>query len=108
MPGSCFLQDSSPEASTRLLSTCMAGPSRNTDGPSLDEFQVEAGEGFAVIYCNPRGSSGREDAFARAILGAPGEPDSADILATVDAAVARYPLSIQPGWGLLVAVMEAI
>lgn len=56
----------------------------------LDEFQVESGAGYAVIYCNPRGSSGRDDGFARAIIGAPGEPDSADIMATVDAAVARY------------------
>jgi dipeptidyl aminopeptidase/acylaminoacyl peptidase len=56
----------------------------------LDEFQVESGAGYAVLYCNPRGSSGRDDAFARAIIGAPGEPDTADIMAAVDAALTRY------------------
>lgn len=56
----------------------------------LDEFQVEAGAGYAVIFCNPRGSSGREDAFARAIVGAPGEPDSADLLAVVEEATKRF------------------
>jgi len=56
----------------------------------LDEFQVEAGAGYAVVCCNPRGSSGRDDEFARAILGAPGEPDSADLLRVVKAAVQRF------------------
>ena len=77
------------------------GPFSQYGWTFLDEFQVEAGAGFAVIYCNPRGSSGREDAFARAILGAPGEPDSADILATVDAAVARYPFIDPTRLGLI-------
>src|SRR5262249_61166220 len=56
----------------------------------FDEFQVQAGAGYVVIFCNPCGSSGREDAFARAILGCPGEPDSADVLAALDEALRRY------------------
>jgi dipeptidyl aminopeptidase/acylaminoacyl peptidase len=56
----------------------------------FDEFQVQAGAGYAVICCNPRGSSGREETFARAIIGCPGEPDSADVLAAVDEALRRY------------------
>ena len=39
----------------------------------FDEFQVQAGAGYAVLFCNPRGSSGREDAFAQAIIGCPGQ-----------------------------------
>jgi dipeptidyl aminopeptidase/acylaminoacyl peptidase len=35
----------------------------------FDESQVPAGAGYAVIGCNPRGSSGLEEAFARAIIG---------------------------------------
>jgi dipeptidyl aminopeptidase/acylaminoacyl peptidase len=66
------------------------GPFSQYGWAFLDEFQVESGAGYAVVYCNPRGSSGRDDAFARAIIGAPGEPDSADILAVADAAVDRY------------------
>ena len=56
----------------------------------FDEFQVQTGAGYAVLCCNPRGSSGREDAFARAIIGCPGEPDSADVLAMLDEALQRY------------------
>ena len=67
----------------------------------VDEFQVQAGAGFAVIYCNPRGSSGREDAFARAIVGCPGEPDSADILAAVEGALARFDFIDPDRLGLL-------
>ncbi len=60
-------------------------------GPRFfDEFAVQAGAGYAVVSCNPRGSSGREDAFSRAILGAPGEPDSADVLAAMDEALRRF------------------
>ena len=50
---------------------------------------MQAGAGYAVVFCNPRGSSGREDAFARAIIGRPGEPDSADVLAALDEALCR-------------------
>src|SRR5262249_31842728 len=41
----------------------------------FDEFQVQAGAGYAVLFCNPRGSSGREDTFARAHLCWPVETD---------------------------------
>jgi dipeptidyl aminopeptidase/acylaminoacyl peptidase len=66
------------------------GPFSQYGWAFLDEFQVEAAAGFAVVYCNPRGSSGRDDAFARAIVGAPGEPDTADIMAAVDVALERF------------------
>ena len=51
---------------------------------------MQTGAGYAVLFCNPCGSSGREDAFARAIIGCPGEPDSADGLAMLDEALRRY------------------
>jgi dipeptidyl aminopeptidase/acylaminoacyl peptidase len=66
------------------------GPFAQYGWTFLDEFQVQAGAGYVVICCNPRGSSGREEAFARAIVGCPGEPDSADVLATLDEALQRY------------------
>jgi dipeptidyl aminopeptidase/acylaminoacyl peptidase len=67
----------------------------------FDEFQVQAGAGYAVICCNPRGSSGREEAFARAIIGCPGEPDSADVLAALDEALRRYDFIASTRLGLL-------
>jgi dipeptidyl aminopeptidase/acylaminoacyl peptidase len=66
------------------------GPHSQYGWSFLDEFQVQAGAGYAVIFCNPRGSAGADDAFARAIVGAPGEPDSADILRALDAALDRF------------------
>jgi dipeptidyl aminopeptidase/acylaminoacyl peptidase len=71
----------------------------------FDEAQLQVAAGFAVIMCNPRGSSGREESWGRAING-PSDPfgagtgwggvDYDDVLAAVDAALARYP-SIDPG-----------
>jgi dipeptidyl aminopeptidase/acylaminoacyl peptidase len=55
----------------------------------FDEFQVQAGAGFGVIFSNPRGSSGREDAFARAIVGCPAEPETEDLHAVLDEALRR-------------------
>jgi dipeptidyl aminopeptidase/acylaminoacyl peptidase len=66
------------------------GPFAQYGWTFFDEFQVQTGAGYAVLFCNPRGSSGREDAFARAIIGCPGEPDSADVLAMLDEALRRY------------------
>lgn len=66
------------------------GPFAQYGWTFFDEFPIEAGAGYALIYCNPRGSSGRDDAFGRAIIGAPAEPDTADIMAMVDAGLARY------------------
>jgi dipeptidyl aminopeptidase/acylaminoacyl peptidase len=62
----------------------------------FDEFQVQTGAGYVVLSCNPCGSSGREDTFARAIIGCPGEPNSADVLAMLDEALRRYDF-LDPG-----------
>ena len=55
-----------------------------------------AGGGYAVIYANPRGSSGYAEAWGRAIMG-PGElgpgwgsVDYEDLTAVVDTALERY------------------
>lgn len=44
--------------------------------------------GFAVLHPNPRGSSGRGQEFARAVVGDMGGADAHDILAGIDALVA--------------------
>ena len=50
-------------------------------------WQILAAQGFVVIAANPRGSSGRGEGFAKAILAAWGERDTEDVLAVVDYAV---------------------
>jgi dipeptidyl aminopeptidase/acylaminoacyl peptidase len=66
----------------------------------FDEWQLWSSAGFAVVGCNPHGSSGREDAWARAIRSplAQTDPgtgwggiDADDILAVLDATLERWP-----------------
>jgi dipeptidyl aminopeptidase/acylaminoacyl peptidase len=52
------------------------------------EWQVLAAHGYAVVACNPRGSTGYGTAFSRAIWADWGNKDSADVLGAVDQAVA--------------------
>lgn len=53
------------------------------------EFQCLAGAGYAVWFCNPRGSDGYGLAFRDAIHRQWGEEDAGDILAGVDELVRR-------------------
>ncbi len=53
------------------------------------EAQLFASHGYSVILPNPRGSTGRGEAFAMGIYGAWGGVDVQDDLAAVDDAVAR-------------------
>jgi hypothetical protein len=66
----------------------------------FDEFQLLAGAGFVVVATNPHGSSGREDPFGRAIRSPKasidpgtgwGGIDADDLLAVLDATLARWP-----------------
>src|SRR4029077_19444225 len=56
----------------------------------FDEFQVQAGAGYAVIYTNPRGSQGYGDAFTRAVVGDWGGGDVADVMASLDEGLRRF------------------
>jgi dipeptidyl aminopeptidase/acylaminoacyl peptidase len=51
------------------------------------EWQLIAGHGYAVVAANPRGSTGRGQAYAAAIFANWGGPDVQDELAAVDYAV---------------------
>jgi dipeptidyl aminopeptidase/acylaminoacyl peptidase len=63
----------------------------------FDEFQVFAGAGYAVVYSNPRGSSGYSEEWGRAIRGPSngqgpgwGTVDYQDVIAALDTALERY------------------
>ncbi len=45
------------------------GPFTQYGTAFFDEFQVYCGAGYAVVFCNPRGSSGYSEEWARAIRG---------------------------------------
>jgi dipeptidyl aminopeptidase/acylaminoacyl peptidase len=79
-----------------LLLNIHGGPFTQYGNKLFDEFQVYAGGGYAVVYCNPRGSSGYTEAWGRAIRG-PGEAgpgwgtvDYDDCMAVVDEALQRF------------------
>ncbi|WP_203567935.1 S9 family peptidase [Aestuariimicrobium ganziense] len=54
----------------------------------FDEFQVYVEAGYAVVACNPRGSSGYGSDHGKAIKGDMGNLDMVDILSFLDQAVA--------------------
>ena len=73
-----------------LLLNVHGGPHAQYGYPFLDEFHVQAGAGYAVLYTNPRGSQGYGEAFTRAVVGDWGGGDAADVQAGLDEALRRY------------------
>ncbi len=53
------------------------------------EWQLFATNGYAVVAANPRGSSGRGEAFSKAIWADWGNLDGQDVIAAVDTIVAK-------------------
>ncbi len=79
-----------------VLLNIHGGPFTQYGNGFFDETQVYAGGGYAVVYSNPRGSSGYSEEWGRAIMG-PGElgpgwgtVDYQDLMAVVDEAVKRF------------------
>ncbi len=75
------------------------GPFTQYSYKLFDEFQVQAAAGFAVLYCNPRGSSGYSQQWGRAIRWPEcdidpgtgwGGIDYDDVLACADAAIRQF------------------
>ncbi|MGH7374981.1 MAG: S9 family peptidase [Candidatus Rokuibacteriota bacterium] len=73
-----------------LLFNVHGGPHAQYGYPFFDEFQVQAGAGYAVLYTNPRGSQGYGETFTRAVVGDWGGGDAADVLAGLDEALRRF------------------
>jgi dipeptidyl aminopeptidase/acylaminoacyl peptidase len=79
-----------------VLLNIHGGPFTQYANKFFDEFQVLAGAGYAVVYSNPRGSSGYSEEWGRAIRG-PGElgpgwgtVDYEDLMAVTDEALGRF------------------
>jgi dipeptidyl aminopeptidase/acylaminoacyl peptidase len=56
------------------------------------EFQFFVNQGFNVIFCNPRGSSGYGERFALSVVGHYGERDYQDIMEFVEYAASKFNL----------------
>lgn len=63
------------------------GPVSQYANAFMAPWQILAAQGYVVVAANPRGSSGRGEAFATAIWGEWGGKDTDDVLAAVDYAV---------------------
>jgi dipeptidyl aminopeptidase/acylaminoacyl peptidase len=70
-----------------VLLTIHGGPFAQYGWQLSDETQAYVSAGYAVVQCNPRGSSGYGAAHGRVIREALGDRDAADVLAFLDAAL---------------------
>ncbi|WRL61938.1 prolyl oligopeptidase family serine peptidase [Blastococcus brunescens] len=70
-----------------MLLTIHGGPFAQYGWSLFDETQVYVSAGYAVVQCNPRGSSGYGAEHGRAIRGEWGGHDADDVLAFLDAAL---------------------
>jgi dipeptidyl aminopeptidase/acylaminoacyl peptidase len=93
-----------------VLLNVHGGPHTQYGETFFDEAQVQAAAGFVVLMSNPRGGSGREQAWGQSIMG-PGHPvapgsgwgsvDTDDVLAVLDHALAAYPFCDAQRVGML-------
>jgi dipeptidyl aminopeptidase/acylaminoacyl peptidase len=89
-------RDAQPGTRYPTLLFIHGGPFTQYGNAFFDEFQVAAAAGYAVVYSNPRGSSGYGDDWGRAIRGpisgGPGwgTVDYEDLMAVMDEAVRRF------------------
>ena len=56
------------------------------------QFQLWAANGYAVLYTNPRGSTGYGEKFLWGTWGGWGNRDFEDVMAVVDEAIRRHPI----------------
>ena len=75
-----------------VLLVVHGGPFAAYNWGLLDEAQVYAAAGYAVVLANPRGSAGYGERHGRAIIGGLGTVDADDVLALLDAALQRSDL----------------
>ena len=74
-----------------LILSVHGGPAGQYGVDWYHEFQVYAAKGYAVVFTNPRGSTGYGQKFERGIAGEWGGKDYLDVMNGVDAALKRYP-----------------
>ncbi|HSP63592.1 MAG TPA: S9 family peptidase [Pyrinomonadaceae bacterium] len=74
-----------------LILSIHGGPAGQYGVDWYQEFQVYAAKGYAVLFTNPRGSTGYGQKFERGIVNEWGGKDYLDVMNGVDAALKKYP-----------------
>ncbi|HEY7263710.1 MAG TPA: S9 family peptidase [Trebonia sp.] len=97
-----------PDGRYPVLLSIHGGPFTQYSTGFFDEFQMYAAAGYAVLFANPRGSSGRSEEWGRAIRGPAngagpgwGTVDFQDLMSVVDTALRRYPFLDAERMGVL-------
>jgi dipeptidyl aminopeptidase/acylaminoacyl peptidase len=75
-----------------LILEVHGGPTLAWGDGYVHEFQVLAGQGYAVLAPNPRGSAGYGEAFCKKVLNDWGGDDFRDLMAGVDHVIATEPV----------------
>ena len=88
--GGWVLAPEHPAPSCPAILDIHGGPKCAYGPVFFHEMQVWAGMGYYVFFCNPRGSDGRDNAFAD-IRGKYGTIDYDDLMAFTDAVLEQYP-----------------
>jgi dipeptidyl aminopeptidase/acylaminoacyl peptidase len=74
-----------------LILSVHGGPAGMYGVDWYHEFQVYAAKGYAILFTNPRGSTGYGQKFERGIVNEWGGKDYVDVMNGVDEALKRYP-----------------
>jgi acylaminoacyl-peptidase len=80
-----------PSKKYPMILSIHGGPTGQYGTDWFHEAQVYASKGWAVFFCNPRGSTGYGQKFERGIKNNWGGMDYQDVMAGVDAAVKQNP-----------------
>ncbi len=83
-----------------LILSIHGGPAGQYGVDWYHEFQVYAAKGYAVLFTNPRGSTGYGQKFERGIFNEWGGKDYLDVMNGLDAALKKYPWIDQDRMGV--------
>ena len=89
-----------PDRKYPLVVSIHGGPAGQYGVDWYHEFQVYAAKGYAVLFTNPRGSTGYGQKFERGIVNEWGGKDYLDIMNGLDAALKKYPWVDQDRMGV--------
>ncbi len=81
-----------PGARLPMILAMHGGPHGAYGNSFAFQFQLWAANGYAVLYANPRGSTGYGEKFLWGTWGGWGNRDFEDVMAVVDEAIRRHPI----------------
>ena len=90
--GWLYLPTSSEQQKAPLILEVHGGPTLAWGDAYVHEFQVLAGQGYAVLAANPRGSAGYGEAFCIKVINDWGGDDFRDLMAGIDHVIATEPV----------------